>query len=127
MLQALLSERITDCHVQTFCTGAGKDNTTDESDFSHINYCQAAAMVSETKKLLMAEMRDWCRRGHGDDAVEKGDAASSEQALKAKAKPLNDLLNEATLSLARVLTKQGIVSAKFGNHHEALVRCSNVC
>ena len=117
----MLSERITDCHVQTFAWASlGKDEALDESNFSHINYRKAAEIVAETKDLLTAEIEErQCRRGQKG---KEGGAASSEETSEAEVHDLVDLLKEATLLLARLLAKQGCVSAKFGNHDLALVR-----
>ena len=119
--QALLSERITDCHVQKFAWASlGKDEALDESNFSHINYRKAAEIVAETKDLLTAEIEErQCRCGQKG---KEGGAASSEETSEAEVHDLVDLLKEATLLLARLLAKQGCVSAKFGNHDLALVR-----
>lgn len=98
-------------------TGAGTHNATDESDFSHVNYRQAVTVVSEAKEQLMVDITE---RSGGLTG------ASSMEVTKTEVAALNNLLNEATLSLARILTKQGCVSAKFDNHYLALVRCWNL-
>lgn len=70
-------------------------------------------MISEIKKLLETEIKK---------RKDEGIVTSVEEETKAAINELNDLLNEATLSLARILAKQGYVSAKSDNHHQALVR-----
>ena len=130
MLQASLSERITDCHVQKLShTSVDEGKATEESDFSHINYLQAAAMVLEAKKDLEAEIAQRSSGHIGSNAGAEEDersVASLEEVTKAEVNALKDLLNEATLSLAGILVKQGYVSAKFHKHHQALVCCLNL-
>lgn len=86
-------------------------------------------MILETKKLVEAEITER-RSGHTGSYNRAGGGeegpASSEEVIKAEVNALNDLLNEATLSLAKILHKQGCVSSKFGNHYQALVRCWNI-
>ena len=126
--QALLSERITDCHVQNFSLAStGENEATNELDTSHINYRQAVAMVTQSKEQLSAEiaLRRSLKDGHGGNN-EENMGATSDEIIKAEVNALNDLYNEATLALARILTKQAGVCAMLNNHYEALVRCCNI-
>ena len=106
----------------------GEDDTSEVSDLSHINYCQAATMVSDTKKQLTAEILerrirvDIFERRRRTDKNDTSKHKGGTEAIKVEVNELNSLLNEATLSLARILTKQGCVSAKFDDHDLALVR-----
>ena len=72
--------------------------------------------------MLKVEI-DKVHSGHTGSTVNGGTREYEGGAASSKEAALNDLLNEATLSLARILLKQGCVSAKFDNHHLALVRC----
>ena len=111
-LQALLSEAIADCHVQKFShSNLAEDEAMDEVDFAHLNYRQAATTVMETKALLRSELDEQRSGCAGGNNVKEGEGDA-----------WSDLWNEATLSLAKILMKQGCVSAKFDNHRLALVR-----
>ena len=100
--QGLLSERVTDCRVHDFSRGRAEDNA-DGADHSHLNYQKSAATIAGARERLEAD-----EAGDDDDAEE--------------ARRRNDLRNEATLSLARILAKQGSVAAMLGHHRRALVR-----
>eukprot|EP00580_Thalassiosira_gravida_P014014 CAMPEP_0201683380 /NCGR_PEP_ID=MMETSP0494-20130426/52097_1 /ASSEMBLY_ACC=CAM_ASM_000839 /TAXON_ID=420259 /ORGANISM="Thalassiosira gravida, Strain GMp14c1" /LENGTH=1049 /DNA_ID=CAMNT_0048167155 /DNA_START=374 /DNA_END=3521 /DNA_ORIENTATION=+ len=102
---ALLSERITDCHVQTLST---KTVGEEDEDFATFNYRQAATMVSETKKLIRETIK------------EKTSAAKAKEEARDYLDDYNVLLNEANIALARLLSKQGSVYAKVDNHTMAL-------
>ena len=103
--QALLSERITDCRVHAFSHERhGEDAAAEMDDYSHLNYQRSA--------VIMAEMRERLERLAGEGA------GHDEEDTRG----LANLRNEATLSLARVLTKQGGVGAMLGHHRDALVR-----
>ena len=109
--QALLTERITDCHVQKFFCTRSRD-----SIFSRINYDQAALTISEVQTEVKAEIKKQCSentRNHKE--------AEEKEGIQAEVNNLNDLRNEATLSLARILRKKGSISAMFDNHEDALV------
>ena len=113
-----MSERITDCHVQNFSnfsdTNKREDNAAGEFDTSHINYCQATTIMSEAKDQLAV------------DIAARHQLVGSNVDAKEEVHAFNDLWNEAKLSLARILTKQGCVSAKLNSHLQALVRCHHV-
>ena len=128
--QALLTERITDCHLQNFLrTCSGGRDVTNEFDVAHFNYSQAVAMISEAKTLVVAELKELRSGRTGDNGgprEDRGGASSSKEDIEAEVQDLNNLRNEATLSLARILMKQGWVTANFDKHWIALVRCWNI-
>lgn len=107
-MQALLSERITDCNVQDFFE---KNDVYDEGteDFLSLNYRQAATMVQGTKKLILKQLEEL---KNGDEKKMDNDVVND----------LNELVNEADLCLARMLSKQGAINAKVDNYVNALVR-----
>ena len=128
-----MSERITDCHVEKFFRlGRFDQETTD--DFSHVNYRQAATMLADTKKVLLQQIH------FHFDGVKKQEVEhlkpgllyarecvdSLEEEKNAEVNDLEDLVKEATLSMARIYSKQGCVYAKLGNHYTALV-CTGKC
>ena len=86
--------------MHTFYRGRSKEDK-DEDDYSHLNYGRSAVIMAEAQKRLEVG-------SPGDNGEE--------------ARQINDLRNEATLSLARILTKQGGVGAMLGYHRSALVR-----
>ena len=96
-------ERVTDCRVHDFSRGRAEDDA-DGADHSHLNYQRSAATLAGARARLEAD--------------EAGDDDGDQEAVRRR----NDLRNEVTLSLARILAKQGGVAAMLGDHRRALVR-----
>ena len=121
-LQALLSERINDCHVQNYFRTRRRRHE-DAGDMSHINYRSASTMILEARARLLEEIQskhgliDYMHDGDGE-----GNAVAFVGKIDAEVRDLNDLLDEATLALARIFSKEGHVSARFDDHGTALVR-----
>ena len=84
-------------------------------------------MVAETTQRSKAETEDRPADRAGGARREAGAAATPrEGAIRAERDALRDLRHEATLSLARILAKQGHVGALFDDHYAALVRCGHI-
>ena len=88
------------------------DETDGDATFSLVSYRQAVDVVSETKALLAADIKRKLELAR--PSVQRG--------TDAEVGNMKNLYNEATVSLARISTKQGCVSAKANNHYPALVR-----
>lgn len=115
--QALLSERITDCHVQHFFSGSYAQDATD--DYSHINYIQAAGQLPETKRILkeQIDLIKKNRRGEGivdseGDGDEEGSLDSFDEEKNPEINDLKDLLRACRLAQARILGKEAMAFAR---------------
>ena len=80
-------------------------------------------MMSDIKHLLESEIekcRDLYTGTNTGIKVDEGVTTSFKEGITAEIKDLSNLVHEATLSLARILSKQGNVSSKIDNHSLAL-------
>lgn len=100
-------------------------------DYSHVNYRSAATLLAETKKALKEQVEIYVKErqdkkqqpssmysNSGNDSG--GDEDEEEE--DSDVNDLKDLITEATLSLARIYSKQGAVYTKLNSHLMALVR-----
>ena len=119
----MLSERITDCQVQKFFHGSYEIDATD--DYSHINYGQASVTMSDVRQTLTEQIRLHHKFAKDYEAPEDSSINSFEEEMESELKEMEELLQEATVSLARIYMKQGCVYAKLANHETALV-CQSI-
>ena len=126
--QALLSERITDCHVQKFFSNSYDQDATD--DYSHINYNQAATQVSQAKSVLKEEIEIQTMIGKKNSEPSDNNAGTTASSFNEEKNEeinnLKDLFLAATQAMARILSKKGAVYARLDSHHMALVSTLHV-
>ena len=111
----MLSERITDCHVEKFFREGFQSEDRDSDDYSHVNYRQTAVMLSQSSKDLRDLIDKYTEENMGNDTEDS------------YIRDFKELVTEATFSLARVYSKQGCVYAKLNSHLMALVSQLPVC
>lgn len=98
------------CHVEKFFREGFQREDRDSDDFSHVNYRQTAVILSQSKKDLQRLIDKYTEDNMGDETEDS------------YIRDFKDLVTEATLSIARVYSKQGCVYAKLDSHLMALVR-----